>query len=200
MLPSTDSPTVLPEEPNTQPPVDTQALRVLAHPLRSRLLSELRALGPSTSAELARTLKTNTGATSYHLRRLEKAGLVVDTGDGVGRQRMWRAQTEGRAVETPTDDENVEAAMDWLARDYVQHFSDKAQEWITHSSEWSPDWQESTGLDDHLVLVSSEQLASLREEISELLARHRRVGAGNPQAKRVVVYVAALPVDRPNRF
>ncbi|GAB78130.1 hypothetical protein AUCHE_08_03740 [Austwickia chelonae NBRC 105200] len=187
-----------PDEPAS--PVDAQALRVLAHPLRSRLLSELRSLGPSTSADLARALSTNTGVTSYHLRKLEQAELVVDTGAGAGRRRVWQAQTEGRSVEIAAEDESTEAAMEWLARDYVQHFSEKAQEWISRSPDWSPEWQEFAGLEDHLVLVSSEQLASLRADLSDLLERYRRVGAGNPQAKRVVVYVAALPVDRPNRF
>ena len=51
--------------------LDASALRVLAHPLRSRLLSALRRGGPATATELAKTLGTNSGATSYHLRKLE---------------------------------------------------------------------------------------------------------------------------------
>lgn len=180
-------------------PIDSVALRTLAHPLRARLLSELRSLGPATASELARRLATNTGATSYHLRRLADVGIVVDTGQGAGRRRIWAAATEGRTLDVEAADESDEAAAEWLARDYVQHFAGKAQEWITHGGEWSPTWQESAGLDDRLVLVSDEQLAELRAEIEDVLGRYRRVGAGNPLAKRVIFYTCALPVDPQRR-
>ncbi len=47
--------------------------------------------GPATATALARAFHTHTGATSYHLRKLESAGLVVDDGEGRGRRRLWRA-------------------------------------------------------------------------------------------------------------
>ena len=55
--------------------LDAQAITVLAHPLRSRLVSTLRIGGPATATALARALDTNSGATSYHLRRLAEVGL-----------------------------------------------------------------------------------------------------------------------------
>ena len=67
---------------------------MLAHPLRSRLLRALRVDGPATATALAATLGTNTGATSYHLRKLASVGLVDETGEGRGRERWWRAATE----------------------------------------------------------------------------------------------------------
>ncbi|MFH5822537.1 ArsR/SmtB family transcription factor [Georgenia sp. AZ-5] len=82
--------------------LDARALKVLAHPLRSRLLSALRLEGPATATALARALSTNTGATSYHLRRLAEAGLVEDTGAGSGRERWWRAAHERHSF-FPTD-------------------------------------------------------------------------------------------------
>lgn len=179
-------------------PVDAAALRTLAHPLRSRLLAELRSLGPATATDLAASLDTNTGATSYHLRRLEDVGLVADTGTGRGRRRIWEARTDGREV-WPEADDDADAAAEWLARDYVQHFAGRAQEWIGRAGEWSPTWQDATGLDDRLVLVTDDQLAALRAEVDEVLARYRRVGAGNPQAKRVTFYTCAFPVDPPGR-
>lgn len=176
-------------------PVDRAALRALAHPLRSRLLGELRSVGSATATELAHALQTNSGATSYHLRRLAAVGLIEDAG-GEGRRRVWRAATEERPLDVPdTDaDESDDAALDWLARDYVQHFAERAQEWIGTRSEWPLTWQEVAGLDDHLVLVTDEQLTDLRGELADVLARYRRVGAGNPRAKRVTFYTCALPV------
>ena len=126
------------------------------------------------------------------------AGLVVETGTGTGRRRVWAAAGDERVVDLDEVDESDEAALDWLARDYVQHFAQKAQDWITHTPEWTPTWQESCGLADHLVLVTDEQLAALQDEVGALLARYRRLGAGNPAARRVTFYTCPLPVDPPS--
>ena len=112
--------------------LDATSLRVLAHPLRSRLLSQLRIGGPATATDLAAELGTNSGATSYHLRKLESVGLVADTGEGEGKRRLWRAATDFHSY-YPSDfvgDEDSETALNWLARDYVRHFSEQAERWV----------------------------------------------------------------------
>lgn len=177
--------------------LDRAALSVLAHPLRSRLLAELGVSGPATATTLATVLQTNSGATSYHLRKLAQVGLVVDSGDGKGRRRLWSASTQIRPRDVdPGDDADAAAALTWLARDYLHHFTDKAEEWLDTQDEWPVDWRDQGGLSDHLVQVTSGQLAALREDLAEVLERYRRIGAGNPSAKRVSVYVCPLPVDR----
>ncbi|WP_152185448.1 helix-turn-helix domain-containing protein [Segeticoccus rhizosphaerae] len=190
------------------PPLDRAALRVLAHPLRSRLLAQLRVHGRATATELAQALSTHTGATSYHLRRLEEVGLVSDSGTGAGRRRVWEAGVAQRPAtmagsdepdESPADkDEDEAAAAQWLARDYVAHFGEKAQQWVGSAADWPEPWREVCGLDDHLVLVTAEQLTALQAELLEVLERYRRVGQGTPGAKRVSVYTCALPVDPPS--
>ena len=178
--------------------LDRPALAMLAHPLRSRLLAELRVGGPATATTLAAVLQTNSGATSYHLRKLAQVSLVVDSGDGNGRQRLWRAGTEFRPRdEDPGEDADAEAALAWLARDYLHHFTDRAEAWLDAQDRWPADWHEPAGLSDHLVQVTAGQLSALRADLSEVLERYRRVGAGNPSATRVSVYICPLPVDHP---
>lgn len=178
--------------------LDRAALAVLAHPLRSRLFAELRAGGPATATTLAAVLHTNSGATSYHLRKLAEAALVIDSGEGRGRRRLWSANTAMRPRdEDPGDDADAEAALTWLARDYLRLFADRAEEWLDTQDDWPVDWREQVGLSDHLVQVTPGQLTALRQDLSEVLERYRRVGAGNPSAKRVSVYICPLPVDRP---
>jgi predicted ArsR family transcriptional regulator len=181
--------------------LDRAALRMLAHPLRSRLLAELRLHGPATATTLAARLQTNSGATSYHLRRLAAVGVVEDRGEGTGRSRVWSASTPGRSPQHDHQeaDDDASAALAWLARDYLQHFADRAGTWLEDQDRWPAAWQETTGLSDHLVQVTPEQLAALRSELEDVLQRYRRVGAGNPDAKRVSVYLCPLPVDRPPR-
>lgn len=174
------------------------ALRTLAHPLRSRILAELRVHGPATATELADALGTHTGATSYHLRKLEEVALVEDTATGTGRRRVWRAVTEAESLATEEEplDEDDALAADWLALDYLAHFGERARSWLTEQRGWGPVWQDACGLEDHTVQVTGEQLTALRAELVEILERYRRVGQGNPEAKRVVVYTCPLPVDR----
>jgi DNA-binding transcriptional ArsR family regulator len=80
-------------------------LRGLAHPLRLRLLDFLTE-GPATSSILARRLGESSGATSYHLRALERSGWVEeDVTRGRGRERWWRrAPRPPRLIPTGADD------------------------------------------------------------------------------------------------
>ena len=102
----------------------------------------------------------------------------------------------GRTAAT-ADDADAEAALGWLARDYLHHFTDRAEQWLDTQDRWPVGWREQVGLSDHLVQVTAGQLSALREDLAEVLERYRRVGAGNPDAKRVSVYLCPLPVDRP---
>lgn len=177
--------------------LDATSLKVLAHPLRSRLLSRLRVGGPATATDLAAALGTNSGATSYHLRKLESVGLVADTGEGAGKRRLWRAATDYHSYD-PSDfagDEDSETALTWLSRDYVRHFSQQAERWVDVSPDWPAPWQDACGSNDEMVLVTAEQLRAMRDEIGEVVARHRRVGQGNPEAKRIAVYLFAYALD-----
>ncbi len=72
-----------------KPADPTTLLRALAHPIRQELLDRL-AVGPATSAMLARAMSSNTGVLSYHLRELAAAGLIVrDDEHSRGRKLYW---------------------------------------------------------------------------------------------------------------
>ncbi|MBM6405694.1 helix-turn-helix domain-containing protein [Phycicoccus sp. CSK15P-2] len=202
-MPPSDPP--LPPSPDelTGLRLDATALKVLAHPLRSRLLSRLRTDGPATATALATALSTNSGATSYHLRRLEAVGLVTDTGEGTGRRRLWRASTDSHQYEPSdfTGDDDAETALGWLQRDYSRHLGERFERWLDVEHGWPDEWRDAVGMSDSFVIATPEQLRAMQAELWAVLERYRRVGQGNPTARRVAAYLVSYPLDldRPPR-
>ena len=182
-------------EPFTTLRLDARALRVLAHPLRSRLLAALRIDGPATATALARTLDTNTGATSYHLRRLASVGLVEETEDGRGRERWWRASTQshGWTERDVAGDPEGEAASGWLRRHYLRSFVERYEAWLDESARWPLEWRVAAESGDAMLRITPAQLATFEEELLALIDRYREPSPGDPEARRVEFFYHAVP-------
>lgn len=177
--------------------LDAKSVKVLAHPLRSRLVGALRLNGPSTATALAAALGTNSGATSYHLRKLAEVGLVVDTGEGDAKSRVWAAASQLTQFEASDfdDDDDAATAMGWLARDWLRHFTDKFGRWLDVQGNWPAVWRDRASMNDDMVVVTADQLREMHTEIDAVIERYRRVGQGNPDAKRIAAYLIFYPVD-----
>ncbi len=177
--------------------LDAASVKVLAHPLRSRLVGALRMHGPSTATALAAALGTNSGATSYHLRRLADVGLVVDTGDGDGKSRVWAAASTMTQFEVSDfdGDDDAATAMGWLTRDWLRHFTEKFGRWLDVQGNWPGVWRNRASMNDDMVVVTADQLRDMHAEIDTVVERYRRVGQGNPDAKRIAVYLVFYPID-----
>ena len=176
-------------------------IRVLAHPLRIRLLGRLRGEGPKTATQLAEMLNTNTGATSYHLRQLAEAGLVVEEERaGGGRQRWWRAvhQMSSWQRSNYTDDPDAAAAAVWLETFQVNRFVELAEAWQHGVSAESEEWRDSGGVSDYLLHLNHAQVRELMEEIEATVERFAAAEPG-PGARPVDFYAAALPKPDPAR-
>lgn len=78
---------------------DPVTLRALAHPARQRLISELFSGEVLTATEAATIVGLSPSATSYHLRALEKAGIVTrDEPTADARERPWRSAADSISV------------------------------------------------------------------------------------------------------
>src|SRR3954467_5754616 len=75
---------------------DPRILRAIAHPVRSRILSELWASGSLRAADVARILDIPANQASFHLRQLAKYGLVEEAPEEARdrRDRVWRMAAE----------------------------------------------------------------------------------------------------------
>lgn len=179
--------------------LDSHALRVLAHPLRARLLSELRQNGAATATTLAERLVTNTGATSYHLRKLAEVGLVVETGEGRGKQRFWAAAQEshGWTDAEVADDPDAVAASGWLRQHYWSWVSEKVARWEDVRSNWPVEWRDAAGMSDALLTMSADQLHELTTELQSVVLRHKQRALDAPaeNGRQVTVLFYAMPTD-----
>ncbi|MEH0974190.1 helix-turn-helix domain-containing protein [Micromonospora sp. CPCC 205546] len=186
----------LPEAPRAVR-LDGRQVRVLAHPLRMRLLGTLRVDGPATATTLAAKLDTNTGATSYHLRQLAEVGLVTEDPDrGTVRQRWWRAAHDISNFE-PTDfddDPDARAAVQWIQADQVRLLAEQAERWMAAAHGYSAAWRDAAGMSDVLLTIGPTRLKALNGELWQLLQRYRDEPAPDePEAESVLFFLAAFP-------
>ncbi|MDR7278280.1 ArsR/SmtB family transcription factor [Catenuloplanes atrovinosus] len=179
--------------------IDATQLKVLAHPLRSRLLAALRTDGAATATRLAERLGTNTGATSYHLRRLAEVGLVVeDDRPGAGKQRWWRAAQDWHSIvagDFPEDDPDAQAALDWLDEFYRSEHARAAARWRAEERRWPAEWRDAVTSNDYLLDLTPAQVRALNEEVGALIERYRALPRAEG-AERVVVLYENHPVPR----
>ncbi len=191
---------------STKPPPRTvhlgsAGLRALAHPLRIRLLGALRLYGPATATGLAERLDTNSGATSYHLRKLADVGLVEEDPErGAGRERWWRAAHEFTSwVETEfVDDPDDRAAADWLFGQYTRAKARWVEDWLAARSDWPKAWRDAADSSDVELHLTAGQLAALGEELREVIGRYRAAEAGpDDDVQRVIVLLEAFPSPAP---
>ncbi|MEW1589191.1 helix-turn-helix domain-containing protein [Micromonospora vinacea] len=186
--------------------LDGRQVRVLAHPLRMRLLGSLRIDGPATATALAEKLGTNTGATSYHLRQLAEVGLVAEDPDrGTGRQRWWQAAHDMSHFD-PTDfdeDPDTRAAVQWIQADQVRLMGELAERWMAVEHHQSPDWRDAAGMSDLVLPLDPNRLRALSDDLWAVLMRYRdevvseasrdEVATEASDVKPVHVFLAGFP-------
>lgn len=176
--------------------LDERALRVLAHPLRNRLLGRLRSEGAATATVLAAELDTNTGATSYHLRKLAEVGLVEETGQGSGRQRFWRAAHDMHSwsVADAAGNPDAEAAVAWLQDAQLRTYAEKVEQWAAERHQWPLEWREAAGASDYALQITPERLTAMQREIYAIVERYVSEGrSATPGTERVIFLMHSFP-------
>ncbi|GGO64645.1 winged helix-turn-helix domain-containing protein [Nonomuraea cavernae] len=173
---------------------DPRVLKVVAHPLRVRLLGLLRGDGPATASELGRVVGESSGSTSYHLRELAKYGFIEeDPARRDGRERRWRARhryTSWDDLRMSATPEGVEAVR-IMHRRQVEALARAVEEY--DDSSWSDDWVEVAGLSDHLVSLPPAGLRELDKRIDDLVREVVERHAGALDAAPVHLWAGGFP-------
>lgn len=169
-------------------------MRAMAHPLRLRLWELLRD-GPSTATKLAEELGESSGATSYHLRILGKAGLIEeDETRGNARDRWWRRIPS--VVYMPTDADDPEGrALEAEARLVHLRRDEEALARFTRAlPTLGQEWRGAAFTGSFFVYLTAEEVFDLGIEMLARIEQLRRAPSDRPQqAQKVLLTFRALP-------
>jgi DNA-binding MarR family transcriptional regulator len=174
---------------------DPAALRALAHPLRLKLLEQLTVDGPATATTLAARLGENTGATSYHLRQLERFGFVEEErGRGSGRERWWRyVPGDVRFAPTATPSTELRAAADELMRRQLEQAEQVLARYLRTRDRY-PDWDEVALFSNSTMHLTPSELAEFGEALVDLMKAYWRPPETRPpDARPVAAQFYAFP-------
>ena len=170
--------------------------RALAHPLRLRLLVALRVSGAATATALAQRLGTNSGQTSYHLRRLADAGLIVeDSEQGRGRERWWRSAYDHQdwSVAARSQDPDDRAAVEWLSGSVARLHSGWLDAWLRTKGSWPAEWQEASDLSDWSLALTPDRARALVADLHAVVERYQAEESAGEGAEQLVVQLHAFP-------
>lgn len=175
---------------------DPDRLKALSHPLRRRILSELSARGPATSTTIGEALRTNTGTTSYHLRQLDKCGLIEEIPErSNGRERWWRRTQGQRDLRMPApetlapDDRPVLAELLRLAHAEDVELLSRLPDAYERDRAWAL-------LSRGFTHLTKEGLAEFFEAYIRLLHQHgHRAEDAPPGSRPLHIRLFTIPAD-----
>ena len=176
---------------------DPKAMRALAHPVRLRLLAELRERGPQNVRALSDRLDEPPNSVSYHLRTLQKYGFVADAPGRAsdGRESWWRALHRRTSWDPAAvaDSPELRTAGAELERQVLRRWYEKLATYLDRKESLDPAWVRASVSTDASLVLTPEQLAEMRDELRMLLARwEQRSDSSLPGAAPVTVLINAF--------
>ena len=183
--------------------IPSASLKSLAHPLRVRIYDELSAYGPLTASGLAERLGESSGSTSYHLRQLERTGLIrEDTTRGKGRERWWERTPGSIAIPDarslpPGSAERLAVKLvedEWF-RSREQNFHEFVSE---GESVFGTEWLDIATSDTINLRLTPEQLSGLVADIDVVLMKYIDAykRTPTPGSRPVQIQINAFPLVR----
>lgn len=187
----------VPRRPGEVVITDPQSIRALAHPARLAVLDALNGRELTATACAALTGLTPS-AMSYHLRALEKWGIVERAeGTGDGRVRPWRLRGEGLRIEAEGLDDSEaagqlldEALLDSERRNWRAYTARRDQE--------PAEWDSAAEWSDSSVWMTAEEAQQLTEQVEAFIQNCRGPRGQRPAGtRRVRMIYKLIPLGEP---
>ena len=158
------------EKPEDEPVVltDPRDIRALAHPARLAVLTELEPGVELTATELAARAGVTPSAMSYHLRALERAGIVRRADPrGDARERPWRMTGRSLRVEStgPASAPAEELVVGTLLDRTRRAFGD----WLRVQDAETAQWRDVATLHRSRAWLTVEEAAEVTEALAAVL-------------------------------
>jgi DNA-binding transcriptional ArsR family regulator len=184
-------------------PMDAAQLRALAHPLRLQLLEILHSEGPATASQLARRLGESSGATSYHLRALHRAGMVEEAEQRNARERWWQRTAERLLIPNSvppeaSDSERTElkAAHAQIESIIVDKDAQALSRWMEIRYGLSLEWQDSQWIGNFRIWATASEVRQLVSTVLESIEPLRKAPeAADSERKEVHFSFRVLPQE-----
>lgn len=194
------------ENKDTRPEVpasrqlDMESLKALAHPLRVKILDTLSTYGDFTASGLAERLGESSGATSYHLRQLERHGFVREVeGKGTGRERWWSRMPGAINLEVTKmqDTPAMRAVTRTVLREWERSRSGLLSDFQDRGRDLLPkQWVASSAVSTVDLTLTAEQLKGVSKKwdlfIGPIIEEYR--GQTGPNLRPVQIHFNAFPV------
>ena len=185
-------------------PIDAAQLRALAHPLRLQLLQVLHAEGPATASQLGRRLGESSGATSYHLRALHRAGMVEEAEQRNARERWWQRTPERLIIPNSVPPEASDAERAELKAAHAQIESilvDRDEQalgrWMEIRYDLPLEWQDAQWIGNLRMWATADDVQQFVAAVLELAQPLRKAPKSDePERREVHFTLRVLPQER----
>jgi DNA-binding transcriptional ArsR family regulator len=176
---------------------DPQAIRALAHPARQRVIDELYNGKVLTATECAELAGLTPSAMSYHLRALEKWGIIEraeETADG--RERPWRAKAASLRIDSTTGGAGRlagHAIMRTAMTGVLEQFQELPED---------DPWDDVSTLSRSRLWLTHEEAVRFGKELNDLVDRFKkkRTQSDHPAgARQISSLYAVVPIGKPPR-
>jgi len=175
---------------------DPRAIRALAHPARQLVIDELYNGRVLTATECAELAGLTPSAMSYHLRALERWGIVERAESTDGREHPWRAPAKGLVIPSQSS-----LAGRTANQSMMRVATDRMLELFADLPGDDP-WDDVSAMSRSRLWLTHEEAAQLGADLQELVDRYRlgRTAEDHPAGTRSVhTMFTVVPSGEPPR-
>lgn len=174
---------------------DPRAIRALAHPARQVVIDELYNGRVLTATECAELAGLTPSAMSYHLRALERWGILERAeASADGRERPWRAPARSLKIESTSTATGrlagqaiIRTSMDRM----IQQFEDVAED---------DPWDDVSSMSRSRLWLTHEEARRFGKELMDLVDQYKknRSPSSHPAgARQISTLLAVVPTGKP---
>ena len=173
---------------------DPRAIRALAHPARLAIIEALFPGEELTATEAAALTGLSPSATSYHLKTLERWG-IVEAGQprADGRDRPWKAR--GRSIEMNSDTPRTVLAETAVLEVFLDRIRALVTGYLQHQADEPAQWRDTLELGNSDYWLTAGEVAEISAALRRVLEPYaqRRRGSRPDGSRRVRITRLIVP-------